>query len=547
MDEPIILILILVIIAVLVTAVILPIVALVVSISTSRKFNRQTLGSGQTSSAVPQLPIAEANRLAARIHQLEARVAGLEAMLTGHSIPLPIEIEPPTKPAPEPPATPPLATPVPPPPAAPLPPTATPLPVRTIRPEQIESIIGRRWLGWTAVCVILFAGAFFLKYAFDNRWIGELGRVAIGVAVGVSMTVAGFKYHQRKWRIFSQILTAGGIVLLYLCTYAAFGYYHLATQKAAFAYLAILVAEAAALALLYNAPAIAIMALIGGFLSPILLRSDRDQYRSLFGYIAALDLGALALLKHWRGLSSLAFAGTHLLFWLWYGESYHPRKLVAVMTFQTVIFLLFLFAHLAKHLVRRETATFEDLGLLVVNAFVYFATAYYFLNTDYHDWMGVFAIGMALIYAGTTKVLLGRSDTTRTESLLLIGVAVTFVTIAIPIQLRSNWITIAGRSKRCSCCGPGSRPARCGCVSPPGTLRPCSHEVGVLGYTVPIPGDVYTSLEQVFSLLNGGDSLPARGRGRLSEGGPAETDLRADTHTRYASDRDRHALVRNVH
>ena len=56
-----------------------------------------------------------------------------------------------------------------------------------------------------------------------------------------------------------------------------------------------------------NAPAIAIMALIGGFLSPILLRSDRDQYRSLFGYIAALDLGALALLKHWPGLGSLAF------------------------------------------------------------------------------------------------------------------------------------------------------------------------------------------------------------------------------------------------
>jgi uncharacterized membrane protein len=291
--------------------------------------------------------------------------------------------------------------------------------------------------------VILFAGAFFLKYAFDNRWIGELGRVAIGVAVGVSMTVAGFKYHQRKWRIFSQILTAGGIVLLYLCTYAAFGYYHLATQKAAFGYLAILVAEAAGLALLYNAPAIAIMALIGGFLSPILLRSDRDQYRSLFGYIAALDLGALVLLKHWRGLSSLAFAGTHLLFWLWYGESYHPRKLVAVMTFQTVIFLLFLLAHLAKHMVRRETATFEDLGLLVVNAFVYFATAYYFLNPDYHDWMGVLAIGMALIYAGATKALLERSDTTRAESLLLIGVAVTFVTIAIPIQLRSNWITIA--------------------------------------------------------------------------------------------------------
>jgi uncharacterized membrane protein len=304
-------------------------------------------------------------------------------------------------------------------------------------------VIGRRWLGWAAVCVILFAAAFFLKYAFDNRWIGELGRVAIGVAVGVSMTVAGFKYHQRGWRIFSQILTSGGIVLLYLSVYAAFGYYHLASQKAAFVYLAILVAEAAGLALLYNAPAVAIMALIGGFLNPILLRSDRDQYRSLFTYIAALDLGALALLKHWPGLASLAFGGTHVLFWLWYGESYHPRKLGAVMIFQTVVFLIFLLAYLGRQLLRRQTATFEDLSLLAINPFVFFATAYYLLNPEHHDWMGVFAIGMALLYAVTVKILLDRKATTRTESLFMIGVALTFVTIAIPIQLRSNWITIA--------------------------------------------------------------------------------------------------------
>ena len=128
-------------------------------------------------------------------------------------------------------------------PVIPAPPATEP--IRKIHSEKIESIIGRRWLGWAAVCLILFAAAFFLKYAFDNRWIGELGRVAIGVAAGVSMTVFGFRYHQRGWRVFSQILTGGGIVLLYLSAYAAFGYYHLATQKAAFAYLAILVAEAA--------------------------------------------------------------------------------------------------------------------------------------------------------------------------------------------------------------------------------------------------------------------------------------------------------------
>ena len=376
-----------------ISAIVLPIVALVISLKTRQ-----------------------------RIIQLEAALA---------SRPVAAEPEPKPQPQPEPPR------------AQPKP---EPPPRQVFQPlsaYQLESIIGRRGVGWVAVVLILFATAFFLKYAFDNRWIGELGRVAIGVAFGIAMSLAGFRYHQRGWRVFSQILTAGGIVLLYLSTYAAFGYYHLVGQKSAFAFLAILMAEAAALALVYNAPAIAIMALIGGFLTPVLLHSGRDQYQSFFAYLIVLDAGALALLKHWRGLSSIAYFGTQLLFWIWYDENYHHQKRGAVVIFQTAIFLLFLLAHLARELIRRETATLEDALLLLVNPFVFYATAYHLLNPTHHDWMGAFAIVMALLYAGIAKILLWRGLMKRREILLLIAVALTFVTIAIPIQLRSNWITIA--------------------------------------------------------------------------------------------------------
>jgi len=480
MDELPILIFLIVVVLVALTAIVLPIIALIISIRSEKRVNKQfsKFAAQQSSIAggVPQqLPISGEASLVSAIQQLNERVEKLEVAMTASSVPIaeavderaktvteqtakpsglrsvphvdpleetPLEAEPssslPTDIVPE---FTPIGSAEPPSPVVPVPSFSQP--TRKIQSEQIESIIGRRGLGWAAVCLILFAAAFFLKYAFDNRWIGELGRVAIGVAAGVGMTLFGFKYHRRGWRVFSQILTGGGIVLLYLSAYAAFGYYHLATQKVAFAYLAILVTEAALLAFLYNAPAIAIMALIGGFLNPILLHSDRDQYRSLFAYITALDIGALALLKHWRGLTSLAFAGTHLLFWMWYVDRYHPRKLGAVMVFQTAVFLIFLLAHVGRKLVRRHSLTFEDLGLLVINPFVFFATAYYLLNDNHHDWMGVFAVGMALLYAGAAKLLLDRSAATRSESLSLIGVALTFVTIAIPIQLRQNWITIA--------------------------------------------------------------------------------------------------------
>ena len=93
------------------------------------------------------------------------------------------------------------------------------------------------------------------------------------------------------------------------------------------------------------------------------------------------------------------------------------------------IFLLFLLAHLARKLIRRDGETVEDTLLLLVNPFTFFATTYYLFNSTHHDWMGPFAIVMAFVYAGAAKLLMARAPKSRREILLLIAVALTFVTI----------------------------------------------------------------------------------------------------------------------
>jgi len=436
MDDIFIAILSLILLVLIVGVFVLPITALVIAIRTRTKLANRVAKLEELHGQAPGQSSGQAS-ISLRVDHLNTRIRRLEQLTGTTDVAEPekrVELKP--QPVVEPIS-----------PVSSAPPPITPTLSPSLTAGDIESMIGRRWVGWAAVSLILFATAFFLKYAFDNRWIGELGRVAIGIGFGVLMTMLGFRYFKRGWRVFSQILTGGGIVLLYLSTYAAFGYYHLVPQKTAFAFLAILIAEAAALSLLYVAPSIAIMALVGGFLTPLLLHSDHDQHVSLFAYIIAIDIGALALLKHWRGLRTLAFLGSHLLFWIWYDEHYHEQSIAAVVTFHVVLFAIFLASHLASRLLRKiESTTLEDLWLLGINPFIFFTTAYHLLNPQHHDWMGVFAILLALIYAGTAKLLLDRVDGAtfqRLELLVLIGIALTFVTIVIPIQLRSNWITIA--------------------------------------------------------------------------------------------------------
>ena len=300
------------------------------------------------------------------IRTLELRVAGLEAALRRL-------IQERTAPVPPPPD--PLAAP---PPPIPRPrPSRSRLRRRLLRRaatdrrapgESLEQVIGRKWLGWVAILLIFGATVYFLKYAFENRWIGELGRVMLGVAASLTLVWLGHDRHRKQWRYLSQVLTGGGIAILYLSIYGAFGYYHLIDQRGAFIFLAIVVAEAFLLAAAYDAPSIAVMALAGGFLVPVLLSTGRDQYATLFTYIVLLDLGMLGvvIVRSWRWIGSLAYVGTQLLFWSWYSEHYHAEKRLAALLFQTAIFLLFILADLAPNL-RRRAAGWEEWVRLAVN------------------------------------------------------------------------------------------------------------------------------------------------------------------------------------
>ena len=336
------------------------------------------------------------------------------------------------------------------PPASAPPPFAAPAPVfarqaTAPQPDQrgLEQIIGQRWIGWIAVGLILFAAAFFLKYAFENQWIGPAGRVAIGVAAGMGFVWMGWQRFQAGWKYFSQILTGGGVTLLYLSIYGAFGFYELIDRTTAFGFLVFVVIVAHWLAVLYDARAMAIMAQIGGFLVPLLLSSGSDRYVILFAYIAILNLGVVlvSFMKNWHWVGAVSFSLTYLLFLAWYSDNYGIEKRPAALAFLLAVFALYLLADLAPR-IRGRASSAEQWIRLTANPFLFFAFFYDMLESDYKAWMGASALVMATLYAAVAKAAMGEGASDRKTLLVSVGVALVFVTLAIPIQLESNWIAI---------------------------------------------------------------------------------------------------------
>ncbi len=400
------------------------------------------------------LPIVALVRTA-RIRGLERRVEGLEAALLrvmreGQAERPQAEpataTEAPSEPAAEPPSQPDVL---------PEPPAAAPperpvwqdetLPRPKAEPERkLEEIIGERWLGWVGVAVLLFGAAFALKYAFDNRWIGELGRVMIGVAAGLFFVWLGRQRHRAGWTYFSQVLTAGGVTLLYLSAYASYGFYDLIAPAAAFGFLVLIVAQAHLLALAYGAPGIAIWGQIGGFLTPILLSTGHDRYEVLFPYVVLLDacIVGVCLMRGWRWASTVSFVLTHAMFWAWYDGNYHPEKLWPAVAFQASVFVLFAVVDFAP-LKRGRPLSIENWIRLFANPLIFFASSYALLDPEHPHWMGVFAMLLAVLYAAIGRTVLGWSRAGRAPTLAAVGVSLLFLTLAIPIQLEANWITLA--------------------------------------------------------------------------------------------------------
>jgi uncharacterized membrane protein len=313
---------------------------------------------------------------------------------------------------------------------------------------DLESRIGSHWLNRIGITAVLIGVSYFLKFAFDNNWIGPAGRVAIGLVAGIAIVVWSENFRHRGYRIFSYSLKAVGIGVLYLSLYAAFQVYSLVPGGVAFMMMFAVTASTAVMAWTQDAEILAAFALIGGFSTPMLLSTGQNREVALFAYVVILDLGALALviLKPWRRLLLLSYAGTLGIYVGWYSSFYDVTQVRMTVGFATLFFAIFAVAPLLACPAEKGWLSDSVPPLVaVVNAAGYFLQIYIMfeeIGTKDTAW---FALALAALYIFLSRQARGRAgnpEAARTVDLLHLALAIGFVTVAIPIRLDAHWVTM---------------------------------------------------------------------------------------------------------
>ena len=315
------------------------------------------------------------------------------------------------------------------------------------RNPDMEKFIGENLANKIGIGILVLGIGFFVKYAIDQDWINEIGRVLIGIACGGILI--GVAHRMRKtFAAFSSVLVGGGIAVLYFTIAIAFHEYAIFSQTAAFILMVIITGFTILLSLAYNRIELAVVGILGGFASPFMVSTGEGNYVVLFTYILILDVGMLVLAyyKKWNLVNIIAYVFTLILFGSWLGAQYDSTNAGMMrggIVFATLFYLVFFAMNIINNIRNRVTFKSIEITLLLSNTFCYYAAGMYILdNAAGENFKGLFTALLGIFNFIFAYSLYKNERVDRNLVFLLIGLVLTFISLAAPVQLEGNYITL---------------------------------------------------------------------------------------------------------
>lgn len=312
---------------------------------------------------------------------------------------------------------------------------------------DLEKFIGENLINKIGIAILVAGIGYFVKFAIDQQWINEIGRVLIGIlAGGLLLGIA----HRLRTTVtaFSSVLVAGGLSVLYFTIAIAFSDYKIFSQTVAFVLMVVITGFSVLLAIAYNRSTLAVMSLVGGFATPFMVSTGQGNYIVLFSYLLVLDCGMLVLayFKKWTIVHIVAYGFTVLLFGAWLSSEVVAVKnapYIGAFVFATLFYTVFMGMNLIYNLKSGSKFLAIEISLLLSNTAFYFTAGMIILtNVAQGAFQGLFTAGLAVLNFGIALLLYRRDTIDRTLIFLLIGLVITFASLTVPVQLNGNFITM---------------------------------------------------------------------------------------------------------
>jgi len=309
---------------------------------------------------------------------------------------------------------------------------------------SVEYAIATTWLVRVGVFVLVIGIGFFLKYSIERDLIPPPGRVGIAIFVGSALLFAGIRLLGNRYHLLGQGLMGAGIATLYFSVFAAANFYHLISAYTAFGLMAAITVCAGVLAVRLDSILVAILGIVGGYGTPIMLATGSANFVGLFSYMLMLGVGVLGitLRKRWHLLNYLSFIFTYGLFVAAVDKYYGVADFPVVISFLVAFFALFSTMVFIHNLANGTKSNLLDVLALITNAGIFFWFSYELIRDAYRvEWVAAVTLGLTIFYLLHVRMFLTRQLRDRELLVSFTGLSAFFLTITMPIVLSSQWLT----------------------------------------------------------------------------------------------------------
>ncbi|MEO8150035.1 MAG: DUF2339 domain-containing protein [Bacteroidia bacterium] len=312
---------------------------------------------------------------------------------------------------------------------------------------DMEKFIGENLINKIGIAILVLGIAFFVKYAIDQNWINEIGRTCIGLFAGGILI--GIAHRMRKsYKAFSSVLIGGGLAVLYFTITIAFQQYHLFSQTAGFAVMVVITAFAVLLSIAYDRMELAVLAIIGGFATPFMVSTGEGNYKVLFTYLMILNVGMLVLAfrKKWNLINIVCYVFTIILFGSWLTNkclNMPNAPYTGALFFATLFYITFFLMNILYNIRKQEKFKPLEFTILLSNTALYYAAGMGILHCINNGmYQGLFTALLGVFNFAFAFTLYKKQTVDRNLVFLLIGMVLTFLSLAAPVQLEGNYITM---------------------------------------------------------------------------------------------------------
>jgi len=333
-----------------------------------------------------------------------------------------------------------------------------------------EYAIATTWMLRAAVILLVLGLAYFIKYSHQRNLLPPELRLSVAVLFALVIVGIGCKLLNRaKYRIFGTALTGAGFAGLYLCVFASVSIYHLLGMWVGLVGMAVLTAAGAALALRFDSIFLAMLAVCGGFLAPVLMNSGSRNLVALFSYMGVLVLGSLVIARRrsWQAVNILTFlftwgiyiavkpfprdlgSGTNLGPWItrpqWavIGDGVNRTYALAVAA-GALFFLAFCVQTVAFNLFSRRKVSLLELGSAALNGIVFMSVALPPTIAIYgREYAAIVSFAGALVYLLQLALLRKMKLEDRNLLLTLLVFGCGLIALTFPLLLKQDHLAVA--------------------------------------------------------------------------------------------------------